>query len=502
MKDLNKAYKELESKFLNHREVLSRLIERMSHTCKGQLPELDNKLAKLRTSLKENVDLDNIKPLTSQVDTLLQQVTARTEADLTAAKQSFFDSCSTLQRARGLEPETRRQLRTVIEQSQLPENTLTHLLPHLTTLADLYSQTLKHLQQQKGIEPETLSSNIHNLSNSLMNMLSEFDFDSDAANAIKQQRAALGNASDAEQLVTICIDSMKIIVEAVRSERNGSEKFLKLLNNSLDRINQALEHSVSTSDKLNRIQLETEQKIREQLSELSKDVDSSDKLEPLKVQIASRLESINQLLAKRSSDSDLEHQLQQSLQQMSSRLSELESESKDYQTRLEEQRHKLYVDSLTGLKNRAAFDERFEIEFERAQRYEVPLTIAVMDLDHFKSINDNHGHVAGDKTLSAVGKLLKQWLRTTDFVARYGGEEFVVLLPQQTQTSSLPVLQKLCNKIASIPFIYKGQKLNVTMSIGVAQMAAPESRIALFDRADNALYQAKSQGRNQVVTAE
>ncbi|WP_369410390.1 GGDEF domain-containing protein [Neiella litorisoli] len=498
---MNKAYRDLESKFLSDRETLGRLVERMSHACKGQQTELDNKLAALRTSLKENADLENIRPLTDQVENLLQQASARIDADLAQAKQSFFESCSTLQRARGLEPETRRQLRAVIEQSQLPETKLTHLLPHLSTLSELYSQVLANLHQQKGIEPQTLPKSVHALSNALLNVLSEFDFEAKAAQAIKEQRSALAHASKPEELVTICVDSMKIIIDAVKVERTGSEQFLSRLNASLDRINQALEQSVSTSAQLNQVQLETEKQIRQQLSALSQDVEASDRLEPLKVQIASRLESINDLLAKRSSNTELEQKLEESLQQMSKRLTELESESKNYQTRLEEQRHKLYVDNLTGLKNRAAFDERFEIEFERAQRYQLPLTLAVMDLDHFKAINDTYGHIAGDKTLGAVGKLLKQWLRASDFVARYGGEEFVLLLPQQTIASSTPMLNKLCKKIASIPFIYKGQKLNVTMSIGVAQADPKESRIALFDRADNALYQAKNNGRNQIVTA-
>ena len=121
MQDLNQAYRLLESKFLEDRNVLGKLIERLSYACKGQSLELDNKLAKLRSTLAENAELENAEPQITQLDALLHQHIQMRERQLTEAKNNFLTSCNLLQKARGLEPETRRQLRKLIDQVQQPE---------------------------------------------------------------------------------------------------------------------------------------------------------------------------------------------------------------------------------------------------------------------------------------------------------------------------------------------------------------------------------------------
>nr|WP_285817638.1 GGDEF domain-containing protein [Echinimonas agarilytica] len=187
---------------------------------------------------------------------------------------------------------------------------------------------------------------------------------------------------------------------------------------------------------------------------------------------------------------------------MNERLVQLEKEAQQYQVQLNEQHQKLFIDSLTNIPNRAAFDERYELEFERAKRYDSNLNLAVIDIDHFKKINDTFGHTAGDKTLAALGRLLKKWLRSSDFVARYGGEEFVAILPEISPKDCAIALQQLCDKVAAIPFVYRGEKLQITISIGAASADFSKSRLDLFERADKALYQAKNNGRNQIIAAD
>lgn len=160
-------------------------------------------------------------------------------------------------------------------------------------------------------------------------------------------------------------------------------------------------------------------------------------------------------------------------------------------------------DGLTRIHNRRAFDERLVEEMRRHQRYRQPMSLLMLDLDHFKSINDTYGHLSGDKVLRAVGHLLSEALRSTDFTARYGGEEFVVILPQTAEEQASQLAERLRQRIAALRFVHNGETFAITVSIGVAslQPGALARRRSLLEKADQALYQAKNQGRNRVFSS-
>lgn len=157
-------------------------------------------------------------------------------------------------------------------------------------------------------------------------------------------------------------------------------------------------------------------------------------------------------------------------------------------------------DPLTGLANRRCFMEQFENEFRRARRYGSRLALMILDLDHFKKINDTHGHQAGDRVLVSFAKEISVHIRSTDMAGRYGGEEFCVFLPEADISQAEGVAEKLRSAVASLRF--EGEKpFAVTCSIGVSVMETDDADIAdVIRRADRALYEAKDSGRNRVVT--
>jgi len=158
-------------------------------------------------------------------------------------------------------------------------------------------------------------------------------------------------------------------------------------------------------------------------------------------------------------------------------------------------------DPLTGLLNRRAIDEALAAEVQRARRLGVPFSVLMLDVDHFKPINDNHGHAAGDRALQHLATLLSSQMRDIDRVGRYGGEEFVVLLPATPQEQASGLAQRLCEKVATLPPMWRDAPLPVTVSIGVAEWLGDGDGLpALMARADAALYRAKEDGRNRVVT--
>lgn len=166
------------------------------------------------------------------------------------------------------------------------------------------------------------------------------------------------------------------------------------------------------------------------------------------------------------------------------------------------------TDSLTGLYNRRHLQHRLEQEVTRAQRYGQPLSCLFVDADHFKQINDVHGHAAGDQVLTALAQRLRTRLRTSDLPTRYGGEEFAVLLPQTDADNAHILAQEICTGIAAAPVtLDNGEQIEITVSIGVAAVPAGdkspprEAGEALLQAADQAVYRAKQAGRNRVLCA-
>ncbi len=154
-------------------------------------------------------------------------------------------------------------------------------------------------------------------------------------------------------------------------------------------------------------------------------------------------------------------------------------------------------DPLTGVGNRGALEEHLMREVSLAQRHKAPLSLIAIDLDHFKQVNDRHGHSVGDCVLRTVARRMVDVLRSTDLAYRYGGEEFVILLNGTPLAGAQMVAERIREAVASLPCQCDGIEIPITISLGVASLA-DESGTALFDRADRALYSAKEQGRNRI----
>jgi diguanylate cyclase (GGDEF)-like protein len=172
------------------------------------------------------------------------------------------------------------------------------------------------------------------------------------------------------------------------------------------------------------------------------------------------------------------------------------------ESKKEVERQAMY-DALTGVLNHGAIIERLQAELDRAQRSGRDLSLIVADLDHFKSVNDNFGHLAGDQVLRDITQRMNEAVRKYDIVGRYGGEEFIVILPDCDKSVVLTVAERLRQSISAAPVEHDGQSMNITCSLGAAWGGGSESITAndLISRADAALYRAKEQGRDRVAAA-
>lgn len=166
-----------------------------------------------------------------------------------------------------------------------------------------------------------------------------------------------------------------------------------------------------------------------------------------------------------------------------------------------ETRQSLHEDSLTGAQNRRGMDAVLLREVARAKRNQNRLVLAMLDVDHFKQVNDTYGHDAGDKLLVHLSMIAKSVMRESDALIRYGGEEFLLILPETDLQGAAYVLDRLRQVIAKAPLIYESKKIEVTLSAGLARLAEGENGHSLVLRADHALYEAKRAGRDCVKIA-
>ncbi len=161
------------------------------------------------------------------------------------------------------------------------------------------------------------------------------------------------------------------------------------------------------------------------------------------------------------------------------------------------------TDGLTKLHNSRSFYSQLEVEVDRFNRYKHPLSLLLLDIDHFKEYNDNYGHLEGDKVLVKISQLIKACLRKLDTAYRYGGEEFTVILPETGGDEAVLVAERIRKTIQAEKFTpVSGKKLGITISIGTAQYSAEEQLSTFIQRADKAMYISKQKGRNRVTAIE
>ena len=346
--------------------------------------------------------------------------------------------------------------------------------PGFSHIAQEVSETLLNLLSQLVI-PERLSHTVLNLQNRLQEGLNWYE------------------------LVPLLEDTTDFLLECLGNSQTELEQFLQSLDQRLQAIQILVSEASQGQMERKRARLDLDGMVRDQIADIRSVVTGSGDLGELGVSVRDHLTMIVQAMEKyQKEEEEREERLAAKLEMLQARLSEMEQEVSESRVAIEEQRRRATHDNLTGLPNRDAYQARLAEELLRRNRYGGSLALVIGDVDHFKRINDNYGHLAGDKVLQLIARSLRKNLRDVDFIARYGGEEFVILMPETSSADAMVVAEKLRAKIEGSPFNFKKERVPITMSFGVSEFHALESPDAVFDRADKALYQAKNEGRNRI----
>ena len=315
-------------------------------------------------------------------------------------------------------------------------------------------------------------------------------------------RERLAHGLNWYELLPILDDLAVLMLAVTDSGQHEFEAYLKQLNERLEAFQGHLQVASDGHADSSLAARELDTQIREQVDGLQSSVQDAADLDSLKQVLESHLEGLLGTMDEHQQQRDLrEQEVAARLKGLAERVAHMEQEAQGYREHLEVQRQKALIDPLTGLPNRAEWSERLDYEVNAWHQRGNSLSLAMLDLDHFKRINDGYGHLAGDKVLKIIANVLSKRLRPTDFIARFGGEEFVLLMPDSALADALAVGEVLREAIAACPFHFKGEPVTITVSMGVAQFQAGERSDLALKRADEALYRAKAAGRNQVQAA-
>ncbi|VVP15429.1 GGDEF domain-containing protein [Pseudomonas fluorescens] len=301
------------------------------------------------------------------------------------------------------------------------------------------------------------------------------------------------------ELLPILDDLATLMLAITDSGQHEFEAYLQQLNERLEAFQSNLQAASEGHADNSSAARAMDTQIREQVDGLQSSVQQAADLDDLKHVLENHLEGLLGTMDQHQKQRDArEQEVAARLKSLSERVAHMEQEALGFREHLEEQRQKALIDPLTGLPNRAAWSERLEHEIQQWQQHGNTLSLAMLDLDHFKRINDSYGHLAGDKVLKIIATVLRKRLRGSDFIARFGGEEFVLLLPATPPAVGAKLLETLRAAIEACPFHFKGERVTITISMGLASFKVGEHSDLVLKRADQALYRAKNAGRNRV----
>ncbi|MGF6098214.1 diguanylate cyclase [Pseudomonas sp. 18175] len=346
------------------------------------------------------------------------------------------------------------------------------------------------------------SSVAKHIEDTLLGLLEELPLPERHRSQAEAMRERLAHGLNWYELLPILDDLAVLMLAITDSGQHEFEAYLKQLNERLEAFQGHLQVASDGHADSSTAARELDTQIREQVDGLQSSVQDAADLDSLKHVLESHLEGLLGTMDEHQQQRDQrEQEVAARLKGLAERVANMEQEAQGYREHLEVQRQKALIDPLTGLPNRAAWSERLDFEVNAWLQHGNSLSLAMLDLDHFKRINDGYGHLAGDKVLKIIANVLRKRLRPTDFIARFGGEEFVLLMPNSSLADAMAVGNVLRAAIEACPFHFKGEPVTITVSMGVAQFQPGERSELVLKRADAALYRAKAAGRNQVQAA-
>ena len=310
-------------------------------------------------------------------------------------------------------------------------------------------------------------------------------------------------AGDWHTILSRIIGEIRNIIQRISSDKQALEALVEEVSEELGDITGVLQSDLLGLQS-GREQTERLHEVMDEgVSRIQQHIDTESDIDRLKEAVSQSLDGIKTAITE-FADNDAVRlaEAEARNEELRERVERMEKESEQLQKRLQQNREQLMRDTLTGVRSRLAYDESLAQEFSRFRRYKEVFSLAVLDIDHFKNVNDSYGHSAGDKALQLVAQQISERVRETDLLFRVGGEEFVLILPRTPLAQAQPIVEAVRGAVGTSGFHFEGKPVTITPSAGITAVRDDDTTETIFARGDDALYRSKKGGRDQLTALD
>ncbi|GLR07135.1 GGDEF domain-containing protein [Vibrio hyugaensis] len=497
---LRLTHRDTSLKFKREQQVLKRVVASLSSACQGSNSQVTNYLLEIQQELEHQKDVSALIPRLAVLERMLKQQSKAMEKQNGYLDEQIKHSGETLQRITGLPAQLKRELRNLMSFSEVHAG---KKVDRATKLLSIYERALKIITSNSRLNLGELEngpdkSQLECLASDLQHTITELDFEGESGDQLLDIRAKLLLGVNAESLIELTLNTLKLVVEATKYERKSSEQFLEQLNTSLSSNLKTVHQNVDQ----HQTYFEHRQELNSEMTTLverSQDsLEQAQDLNELKDEVAPLLEKMASLTERLKMTEEREQALQERLSYSKNQLEAVFESTQDYRRRLEDQAQRMLLDPLTKVYNRAAFNDRLELEYRRWIRSQQNLRVVLFDVDNFKAVNDSYGYTAGDKALKIIARTMSKRIADTETVARFGGEEFIMLIPEQSEEYTLELMKHIQRDISKLPFKFREQNIMITLTAVSTSFKEADNPEYVLDRLGNMLRDAKQRGNSQV----
>ena len=480
-------------------DKLSIFIASLADFFYGTSPAIDQEFQQIKKLLQGKPDYSKAAEVSTGLNAKLKKESKfmlQKNADTLSKIQSALRHLTELQ---AVDSEVKREIKQFMLTLVPKEGNKTSPVAQFEEALGLFRKALSNNvvmhKQQDEAEQKKLQQQI---TQELRELIAPFYIKNNSDVTLLEINQKLNEGLGNKELLECCLIMIRFVMKDVLTEASSATRLINDIHKSLVQIKQGIHSTISKSeDRLSKRQLETSA-MKAQITAMESALSGTSDVKDLKKQASQYLTQLqNSLNMSEQQDRAEQEKVISLLQSMQTRLGELETKADSYKQKLLQQRVNAMTDTLTKLPNRMAYEEKVNKEFKRVKLEKATAFMAIFDIDHFKQINDKYGHSVGDKTLQIIANHIRKLIDKDDFLARWGGEEFVAILFDNDINACFQKLEALRSKIATLPFMFKGTRVSITISIGLTSFDQHTHISDAFEAADTLLYAAKSKGRNQ-----
>lgn len=476
--------------------LLRKVVGRLTIAAEGDSPDLDAVLARIERHARNHEDhsLDSdLRSLTAQLKRSEGRAAGESTATTASSPESddgsgARDYCEALLDALALDPDQTHSLREF--RRQLPD-----MAPD-RSLVELAARIGDLLKGRGGADGDVREV--------LIALVDEVSIVQPGVGALESLRDLLKrDAGDWQDLLGRVIGEIRSLIQRISSEKHALAQLVRDVSEELGDISSVLVEEGGDLAAGRDRSIALQGVLNAGVQQIQDQVAGESDIAALKAGISRSLEGMRAGIAEFiERDAERFDAAEQRNARLRERVARMEAEAEELQKKLHRNHKRLMEDPLTGARSRLAYDEMLAQEMSRYRRYREPFCLSLLDIDHFKVVNDTFGHSAGDRALKLVAGLVAERIRETDALFRVGGEEFVLLLPRTDLDAAAVLVEAVRQSIGESGFHFENKPVSITVSAGVTVVRDDDTAETLFNRADDAMYRAKKGGRDRLERLE